>query len=230
MELTNYITNQAFTDFIRGPLVWITFIVFFMGIFIQIFRYVSLTRVKEHVVYNPRPRKKNEPEAGGAARMISGLKQTVVGANPVMILVTTVFHVCLVVIPVFLLGHNLMLKSSWGISFFSFSEKVSDILTLVFLACCLFFLLRRLFLPRVRIITTFYDYVMLFLATAPFLTGYLAYHHIGNYAVMINLHILFGELMLLAVPFTKFVHMFFFFVFRFLIESEYALGKGNRTW
>ncbi len=235
MELSTIINGPNVYDFIRGPLVWISFIVFFLGIFYQIFSFLSLTEKKERVVYNPRPRKKIEPAGFSletVLRAISRIKLSIVGVNPVMLIVTTVFHICLVVAPIFLLAHNVLLDTYIGVSGFSLSEKTTDYMTIILLACVVFFLYRRLFVARVRVITTFYDYVMLFLAAAPFVTGFLAYHQImiDHYKLIISLHILSGELMLMAIPFTKFVHMVFFFIFRFTIDSEYSIGSGNRSW
>lgn len=235
MELSTLLNGSAIFDFVRGPLTWISCIVFLLGILYQLFSFLALTEKKDPVFYNPRPRKKIEPakfDLRTFYRAIATLKLSVVGANPVMFIVTTVFHICLVVTPFFVLAHNVLLETYIGIGFFSFSEKAADILTIILLVCVLFFLYRRIFVARVRAITTFYDYVMLFLAAAPFLTGFLAYHQIlaDHYRLIVTLHILAGELMLMAVPFTKFVHMLFFFVFRFTIESEYSLGSGDRTW
>ncbi len=222
--------TSALFDFIRGPLAWISFIVFFLGLIFQFYRFFNLTKKNPHVIYNPRPRKKIT--GGSVQDFIKRASLSVFGVNPVMVIVTTVFHLCLIIAPVFLLAHNMLLKNAIGISLFSFSESFVDTLTVIFLFCGLFFLLRRILVARVRAITDWNDYFILFLATAPFITGYLAYHQTfaDHYRLVISLHILAGELMLMAVPFTKFVHMVFFFVFRFVIESEYSLGKGDRTW
>jgi nitrate reductase gamma subunit len=96
--------------------------------------------------------------------------------------------------------------------------------------CVAFFIIRRLFLARVRAISTIYDYIVLLIAVAPFLTGYLAYHQWFDYHTVIILHILSGELMLITIPFTKLGHMLFFFLYRFLIGSEYSFTRGSRTW
>ncbi|MBU1172228.1 MAG: respiratory nitrate reductase subunit gamma [Proteobacteria bacterium] len=235
MDISTLLSGSNAYDFIRGPLVWISFIVFFLGLIFQVFRFISMTEKIDHSVYNPRPRTKLPKlslNAETISRFLTKTKLSIVGVNPVMVIVTTLFHICLVVAPLFLLAHNILLKDAIGVSLFSFSDCFADYLTLILMACGLYFLLRRFFVARVRAITTRYDYVMLFLATAPFITGYLAYHQLlpDYYRLVISLHILSGELMLMAVPFTKFVHMVFFFVFRFSIESEYSLGKGNRTW
>ena len=92
--------------------------------------------------------------------------------------------------------------------------------------CALFLFGRRLFLARVRIITTAYDYLVLLIAIAPFLTGYLAYHQWFDYSTVMTLHVLSGEAMLITLPFTKLGHMLFFFLYRFLIGSEYSFARG----
>ncbi|PIE71304.1 MAG: hypothetical protein CSA22_03305 [Deltaproteobacteria bacterium] len=216
------------TQFIQGPLVWVAFIVFFGGLLVQSVRIFSLTRAAQlptarMMACQPSP---DLPKKNWGHR----LSRSILGVSPATTLVTSVFHVCLFVTPLFLLGHNILLDNAFGIHLISFSEATSDILTRIYLLCGLYFLTRRLFLPRVRVITTVYDYAMLFLAMAPFLTGLLAYHQIFTYKPLIVLHILCGEIMLMAVPFTKFVHMMFFFIFRFFVVSEYSLGIGNRNW
>ncbi len=235
MEFSTIINGSNMFDFIRGPLVWISCIVFFLGIIYQVFSFRALTTKKETVFFNPRPRKKIKPAKLNLEAILHGfarIKLSVAGVNPVMIFVTTVFHICLVVAPLFLVAHNVLLDQYIGVSLFTFSEKVTDYMTIILMACVAFFLYRRLFVARVRAITSFYDYVMLFLAAAPFVTGFLAYHQIliDHYRLIISLHILSGELMLMAVPFTKFVHMVFFFIFRFTVESEYSIGSIDRSW
>ena len=143
---------------------------------------------------------------------------------------TSVFHVFLIGVPIFLLGHNILLDQSRGLRLWSLPESITDVLTLVILICVAFFLARRLFLARVRAITTLYDYVMLLIALAPFLTGYLAYHQWFDYDTVMTLHILAGEVMLITLPFTKLGHMLFFFLYRFLIGNEYSFAKGARAW
>ena len=72
--------------------------------------------------------------------------------------------------------------------------------------------------------------MILLIAAAPFLTGYIAYHQWFNYDTVITLHILAGEVMLISIPFTKLGHMLFFFLYRFLIGNEYSFARGEKTW
>jgi nitrate reductase gamma subunit len=235
MDSSNTLFWTFAYDFIRGPMVWVAFAVFFGGTLFQIFKFLSFTKQQTISKLTPGPgrfipKRADNPKGTNKKDWALWLKLSIAGVNPFMTIVSTTFHVLLIVMPIFVLGHNILLDNAFGISFFSLSESVSDSLTLIVIICAAIFLYRRLFLGRVKAITTWEDYLFLFLAAAPFLTGYLAYHQVLNYKLIISLHILSGEIMLMAVPFTKFVHMIYLVIFRFTVVSEYSLGKGDRTW
>ena len=75
-----------------------------------------------------------------------------------------------------------------------------------------------------------YDYLVLFLTAFPFLTGFFAYHQWFDYKTVITLHMLAGEAMLIAIPFSKIGHMIYFFFVRLLIGSEFGPARGSREW
>ena len=218
--------------FVQGPLVWIAGLVFFLGLLFQGIQFFRLTREKEWLYPPLFPEIKKEKKTLDRlmACCLASLRGTLWETDRLMTIVTSVFHLCLFVTPLFLLGHNILLAQALGLSLWSLPEWITDRLTLAILICAAFFLGRRLFLARVRIITTAYDYLILLIATAPFLTGYLAYHQWFDYPTVITLHILSGETMLIALPFTKLGHMLFLFLYRFLIGSEYSFARGTRTW
>ncbi len=233
MDFSNTFFWTFAYDFIRGPMVWIAFIVFFGGTIFQIFSLLSLTKKQTISKLTPGPGRFIPKRADGEDKKdwVMWLKLSIAGVNPFMTIVSTTFHVLLIIMPIFVLGHNILLDNSFGLSIISLPEGVSDFLTIIVILCAAIFLYRRLFVDRVRAITTWSDYLFLFLAAAPFVTGFFAYHQVfENYRLIISLHILSGELMLMAVPFTKFVHMIYLVIFRFTIVSEYSLGRGNRTW
>jgi nitrate reductase gamma subunit len=217
-------------DFIRGPLISIAFVIFILGLILQLVQFFKLTKKKEWV-YPPLEIKSEKKSARQwVDSCLASLNGTLWKTDPLVTIVTSVFHVFLIVVPIFLLGHNILLDQSWGLSLWSLPESITDVLTLVVFICVAFFLARRLFLARVRTITTLYDYVILLIAVAPFLTGYFAYHQWFNYDAVMTLHILTGEVMLITIPFTKLGHMVFFFLYRFLIGNEYSFAKGARAW
>jgi len=162
--------------------------------------------------------------------LIVAVKNSLLGTHPLMAIVSTLFHSLIFIVPLFLLGHNLLIYESWGLSLFSLPEWFADALTALFVLIGLFFLLRRMIVPQVRIISTAYDYLVLSITVAPFLTGFFAYHQWFDYRTVITIHMLVGELMLIAIPFTKIGHMIFFFFVRILIGSEYSFWRGSRVW
>ncbi len=221
-------------DLARGPLMWVAAIVFVGGVFYRAVQLFVLTRKKERNFYTSGAlRERDSSSYSSEERKINLLisfQNSIIGKNPVMAIVSFVFHFCLFVAPIFAIGHSLLLYESWGFSFFNLSDALIDILTIVFLVCALFFFMRRLLIPKVQSITTPYDYLLLFITAAPFLTGFFAYHQWFDYKTVITLHILAGEAMLIAIPFTKLGHMVFFFFVRLLVGSEYSFWRGNRTW
>jgi nitrate reductase gamma subunit len=238
--------------------VWICFVIFFGGVVFQVLRFTSLLKEQpieklepgpgrfinrqtaSHLAvdrgrkrwfqkcgFKKGPKKKNPDKKD----WIVWFKVSIAGVNPFMTIVTTVFHVLLIGVPVFVLGHNILLDNAFGISMVSLPENVSDFLTGIVILCILIFLFRRLFLERVRIITSYEDFLLLSLAAAPFVTGYLAYHQVfSNYKLLISLHILSGELMLMAVPFTKLIHMIYMIIVRFNVAGEYSFGNARKSW
>jgi nitrate reductase gamma subunit len=103
-------------------------------------------------------------------------------------------------------------------------------MTLVFLAIGGFFLVRRVLVPRVRMLSTLADYLILLLVAAPFITAYAAHHRWFDYHTLLVAHTIFGEALIAAIPFTKLGHMPFLIFSRFFTASEYSLKTASRRW
>jgi nitrate reductase gamma subunit len=82
----------------------------------------------------------------------------------------------------------------------------------------------------VRALSTLRDYLVLLLVAAPFATAYMAYHHWLDYRTVLVTHMIVGEILIGAIPFTKLGHMPFLIFARFFMSSEYAWRPGNRRW
>jgi len=226
--------NSQFYLFIRGPLLWVAFVIFIGGIIFRTLQFFRLTQKKPPLTYSPI---KNHEERYGKSstlgrkmQLLVELKNSFFGQNPVVALVTLFFHILLFIIPIFLLAHNLLWYESWGIKLLSFSESTGNILTIIFLTLALFLLLRRLVVAEIRALTGKADYFVWVITVAPFLTGLICYQQWFNYQISLMIHILCGEFMLIAITFTKLGHMIFFFLARFFVSSEYTLGPGTRIW
>ena len=100
-------------------------------------------------------------------------------------------------------------------------------MTLIFLGIALFFLLRRIFSADIRLISTFSDYLLIFVTALPYLSGYFVTHGtLDNVAFlgenMQLIHMLTGELMLILIPFTKLSHFILFFFSRGATAIEFG--------
>jgi len=132
-----------------------------------------------------------------------------------------------VLVPLFLLGHTLILQAAIGVSPPSLPGTLADILSWAALVGLAMLTLRRIALPEVRILTSGQDYLILALSAAPFVTGLLARHHVGDYSLVLVLHILCGELLLILAPFTKLAHIVLFFMSRAQIGMDYGIKRGG---
>jgi len=103
-------------------------------------------------------------------------------------------------------------------------------MTLIVIACCVFFLVRRLVSPEVKFVTDASDFVILAIVAAPFVTGFLAYHQWFAYRFFMILHILSGEIMLAAIPFTRLSHMLFSPFTRAYMGSEFGKIRHAKDW
>ncbi|MEJ2158468.1 MAG: nitrate reductase [Desulfobacteraceae bacterium] len=143
--------------------------------------------------------------------------------------VTFIFHLCVVMTPLFLLAHIVLFYESWQLQWPSLPDLPADIMTMMVIAGTLFFAFRRWIRKEVRAVSNFADWALLIVVNGVFLTGLLAYHHWGPYRPLLITHVLLGEILLLMVPFTKLVHMVLFFFTRGYLGAEYEIvldGEG----
>ena len=87
--------------------------------------------------------------------------------------------------------------------------------------------LRRIALPEVRILTTGYDYLILVVSAAPFVTGLVARYGLGDYNLWLLVHIVCGEILLIVAPFTKLSHILLFFMSRAQLGMDYGIKRGG---
>lgn len=215
-------------QFVTGPLAWLSFGVFFIGCFLRGVQYIrGLNWQADRVAYSVHL----QHGIKGALRSIFfwlipfGTKSW--RANLRFTVIFFVFHISLIVTPIFLQAHNIILKERWGFGFWTISDATADVLTMVMIAAAGFIVLRRLALPEVRILTTAYDYLVLLITVAPFITGFLTYHQVQNPHFWVIVHILSGEFMLMAIPFTKLSHFVLFFMSRAQLGMDYGIKRGG---
>ncbi|MBF0209646.1 MAG: respiratory nitrate reductase subunit gamma [Desulfamplus sp.] len=214
-------------SFFTGPFAWLTFIVFIGG---SVWRFSSLWQLaqkKDGYVFEYMDTKF---ALRSIAHWLVPFGSRSMKLNPAMTVVTFFFHICLFITPIFVFGHVILWKENFNISWFTLPNAVADVMTFIVIASCIFFLWRRITLPEVKYLTTPSDFVILFIVAAPFITGFWVYHQFAGSAFMTIIHIISGEVMLMAIPFTKLFHMFLFPFTRGYIGSEFGGVRMAKDW
>lgn len=157
-------------------------------------------------------------------------RNSVFSMMPFTILLTVVYHAIIVIAIFFTVGHNVLLDLSWGFSFPSIPEKTMDVLAIFVIVVSFYYLMRRAFSAKMRFPVIFRDYLAILATAAPFVTGFMAYHQWFNYRTVIICHMISGQLMLIALLYTKLGHMIFYFFGRVSLRGELNLLRGSRAW
>lgn len=213
--------------FVSGPLAWFAWAVFIFG---SIYRLVSM--------YNLAKAKDGSSLAYMSLRY--GLRSifrwlipfSTMGwkSDPLMTVTTFVFHIGFLLVAVFLGAHVVVWDTAFGVSWWSLPDQYGDIVSFVVIAACAVFAVRRLMLPHVKSVTRGKDWFALLLVVLPFVTGVLAYHQVGPSLLMTTLHVLFGELLIALIPFTRLSHALFVVFTRAYMGSEFGGVRHVQDW
>jgi ferredoxin len=157
-------------------------------------------------------------------------RNSIFSMMPFTVGLTVVYHAIIVVAIFFTVGHNVLLDLSWGFSFPTIPEKTMDVLAIFVIVISLYYLIRRAFSAKMRFPVIFRDYLAILATAAPFITGFMAYHQWFNYRTVIICHMISGQLMLIALVYTKLGHMIFYFFGRVSLRGELNVLRGSRDW
>jgi nitrate reductase gamma subunit len=142
--------------------------------------------------------------------------------RPFFSIASIIFHIGLILVPIFYLGHVVLWESGLGISWPGFFRPLGDVLTATTVISGLVLLGYRLFHKSFRNLSSAMDYFLLILILAIFLSGFLAAHPVLlpiNYTSMMLIHVVSAEIIFILMPFTKLSHMILFPFGR--ISSDY---------
>ncbi|WP_027721289.1 sulfate respiration complex protein HmcE [Maridesulfovibrio zosterae] len=215
-------------ELLTGPLLWLVFAISFGGLLVRVVLYFKgLSQQLDRVAYRPHL---SYGLKGAFNSIISWLNP--VGARawrirPGFTLIFFAFHIGLLLTPILLTAHNVMLQENLGFSLPQLPACIADILSWTVIVAGLFMVLRRIAFPEVRILTTAYDYLLLVITVAPFVTGLIARYQGGDYQFWLLAHIITGEIWLLCLPFTKLSHCVLFFCSRAQLGMDYGIKRGG---
>ena len=207
-------------EFLAGPALWAAFALFVLGLVVRLAYFCGASsKERSGFLHSFADLKgtvgsiiRGGETADQVRRCLRGrqdkskpgaVKSVILGSQAFFGIVLFLFLACLWGVPLCLVAHNVLWEEAFSISLPSLPDSVCDLLTLVFIAANLVLLAGRIVRTQLRLISKTWDYSLHFLTGAPFVTGFLAYHQIGPYRLMLILHIIFAEILLIVIPFSK---------------------------
>jgi nitrate reductase gamma subunit len=124
-------------------------------------------------------------------------------------LASIIFHLGLILVPVFLIEHVALWQRGIGMSWPTISQSLADGLTLITLLMIIALLIGRISNRTARALSRGQDFVLLILIALPFASGFLASHPALNpfsYHGTMLVHVLSANLIMCLIPFTKLSH------------------------
>jgi len=212
---------------VSGPLLWVAFIAFIGGSILKLWQLYSLARRKEAFIFSYLSLKYSLRSLG---HWLIPFATVNMRKHPFLTLVSFAFHICLLLVPIFALSHIVLWEESWGVTWWALPDGLTDVMTLVVIGGCLFFLLRRLTQPEARYVTSASDFALLLMVAAPFVSGFYCYHQWPGYQTALIIHMLSGEILLAAIPFTRLSHMLLSIFTRSYMGSEFGGVRHAHDW
>ncbi|MGD8260999.1 MAG: nitrate reductase, partial [Desulfobacterales bacterium] len=141
-------------NLVSGPLAWVAFTIFIFGSLYRVIRLLVLVHKKEKFIYTYMSWKYS---FRSILHWMIPFGTTNWRRHPVLTIVTFAFHICLVVTPIFLLAHVILWDESFNVRWWSLPDSLAIVMTLIVIAGCVFFLIRRLVTPEVQYVTSASD-------------------------------------------------------------------------
>ena len=218
---------NTFIGFIMGPMVWISAMVFILGLLFKFICIVKEIHEKEHYLLSYITVRHSLRSI--CAWLIPFFPRST-RLRPFYYAISYVFHILLFLLPVFLFSHIVLINESFNLSWPAIHDKTADMLTLTVILALIFFSIRRRLAPDVRFLTSVKDHLLILIVLLPFVTGFLAYHQIFLYKWMAIAHVLSGEFLLVVIPFSRFSHMITAPLTRAYTGSEFGNVRHARDW
>jgi nitrate reductase gamma subunit len=125
-------------------------------------------------------------------------------------LTSLVFHIAILIVPIFLAGHIRLWARGLGVSWPAISNQLADVLTIVAVVTAAALVIQRAFARATRALSRFQDYALPLIVALPFASGYFLMHPAVNpfgYESTMFVHVMSANLVLVLIPVTKLSHM-----------------------
>ncbi len=197
---------EAYLSFARGPLFRLSLAVMLLGLA----RIFFLDLLSAYQAWR-RAGDKSIPWKLVISRGLEWLfpVKRVLHNRPLYSIFSILFHIGLLLVPIFLFAHVQLWKGVLGFSWPTLPYKVAYWLTISTIAFAVLLLLGRALSKTSSFISRKQDYLWPLLLLVPFVTGFVCAHagvSPDNYQAFMLMHILSAELIFVLIPFTKIAH------------------------
>jgi nitrate reductase gamma subunit len=125
-------------------------------------------------------------------------------------LTSVLFHVAVLIVPIFLAGHIALWARGLGVSWPGIPNRWADVLTMVAVITAVALVIQRVWARTTRALSRFQDYALPVIIAVPFASGFLVMHPWMNpfsYEATFFVHIMSANLVLVLIPITKLSHV-----------------------
>ncbi len=129
--------------------------------------------------------------------------------NPLFSLTSIVFHIAILIVPLFLAGHIALWHRSLGPSWPAIPNTLANVLTIVAVMAAVALAVQRLAAKSTRALSRFQDYALLLVIALPFASGIMVMHPAYNpcsYSAILFVHVMSANLIMVLIPLTKLTH------------------------
>ncbi len=197
---------QELIEFCRGPLFRLTF-------FVMVFGLIRILVLDIWGAVEAYRRAGDKDLAWGSAisktaQWLFPIKHAFT-QRPLYSLLSILFHIGLITVPIFLWAHVRLWEESIGLSWWTLPYNWADILTITTIASGLFLLVGRLSSATSRFLSRKQDFLWPILLIIPFISGYVCASlsvSPATYQVFMLIHLLSAEFIFVLMPFSKIAH------------------------
>ncbi len=214
-----------FLDFVRGPLLKLAILVFFFGIFYRIIRIL----VKGIPPDRAKPRGNvplNVIKMPFTKPVYEWQFPDVFSRKAIIYIAGFIFHIGFLGITFLIPQHAFLWKEIIGIEPIYFSGLFAHILAYATVLSLVILWITRIFDPVLRLLTGLDEHLANFLILATATTGILATQWVGGgtYISMLSMHILFADILIIYIPFSRLAH----FIDYFFATAFYGRDVGRK--
>jgi nitrate reductase gamma subunit len=196
---------QTWLEWARGPFFWAALTFMCLGlarhVFVTLWEVVRITRRAG----DPRIPYRTIVKTTAAWLFPPGQMKN----RLVFSLTSFVFHVAIILVPIFLAGHIALWQRSTGLSWPALPNLLADILTVVALLTAILLVVQRAVARDTRALSRPQDYALPLIVAFPFAWGFLVMHPAWNpfpYEVALLIHVMSANVLMILIPLTKLSH------------------------